>query len=287
MRPLVTIGIPTFNRSTLLRRALTAAASQDYPNLEVLVADNASPGRDTELTVDSFRDQIPRLVFTKHPENIGPLRNLQSLLDRASGDYFMWLADDDEISSNYVTALVAALELDRNAASATGHWILAAADGTVQEMQTSSYPESSALVRAIRFVWKSDDAFFYGVHRTAVLRQASFNGYVWPNRDQIANWAYVYLMDVILRGSILLANDPSVQFINHDYTSKTYAVRLPTIRGRLTGALRRLNVHALYWTKVARVLNPVSLLPIVAVSLCALGRDALATIVRRAARIRA
>ena len=41
MTPLVTIGIPTFNRPELLARALTSVAKQDYANLQVLVADNA------------------------------------------------------------------------------------------------------------------------------------------------------------------------------------------------------------------------------------------------------
>ena len=40
--PLVTIGIPTRNRASLLVRALRSALAQDWRRLEVVVSDNAS-----------------------------------------------------------------------------------------------------------------------------------------------------------------------------------------------------------------------------------------------------
>ena len=41
--PLVTIGIPTYNRADhYLREALTSALSQTYANLEIIVSDNCS-----------------------------------------------------------------------------------------------------------------------------------------------------------------------------------------------------------------------------------------------------
>ena len=38
----VSIIIPTFNRSTLLKKAVLSALEQTYPNLEILVFDNNS-----------------------------------------------------------------------------------------------------------------------------------------------------------------------------------------------------------------------------------------------------
>jgi glycosyltransferase involved in cell wall biosynthesis len=285
VKPLVTIGIPTFDRSPELGRALDAVVAQDYPNLEVLVADNASPGDDTRRVVDLYRSRIRALTYTKHLVNMGPLRNFAYLVDQANGTYFMWLADDDEISADYVSALVDILEANPTASSAAGHWILVGSDGSRQEQRTSSYPQSSAIERAIRFVWRTDDAFFYALHRTDTLRQASFGGYVWPNRDVLINWAYVFLFDMVLRGRVLLATDPSVQFINHEYTSKAYLIPRSRAVGRLSGAMRRLNVHALYWKKAAEALHP-ALLPLLMVtSACALARDGAAPVLRRVARL--
>jgi hypothetical protein len=128
-------------------------------------------------------------------------------------------------------------------------------------------------VRALRFIWRSDDAFFYAVHRTDILRQASFHGYWWPNRDAVLNWAYVYLLDVVLRGRVLIAPDTSVQFINHDYTKKAHAVPMRSLTGFASRALRRINVHILFWEKCARQLNPASIPLVVAVSILSLIRE--------------
>ena len=118
MTSLVTIGIPTYNRPALLARALAAVARQDYVNLEVLVSDNATPGDASAKAVERYRTQIPGLVYTKQPSTLRPVEHFMYLLGHAHGRYFMWLADDDEISPNYVASLVKLLEADPSASSA-------------------------------------------------------------------------------------------------------------------------------------------------------------------------
>jgi glycosyltransferase involved in cell wall biosynthesis len=285
VKPLVTIGIPTFDRPRLLARSLEAAAAQDYPDLEVLVADNATPGEATRRVVEMYRSNIPRLTFFQHDENIGPLANFRFLLEAAHGRYFMWLADDDEISANYVSSLVELLEADLRASTAAAHWKLMRNEQSGELMPTSSYPQRSALVRALRFIWRSDDAFFYALHRTDVLRQASFGGYWWPNRGVTLNWAYVYLLDVVLRGPVLMAADASVQFINHDYTPKSYASKDGRLVRMASTICRRLNVHYLYWVKCARYLTPLALPLVVGTSLLSLLREVAAFGIRGVRRL--
>jgi glycosyltransferase involved in cell wall biosynthesis len=41
--PLITIGLPAYNRPEFLRQALQSCLAQEYPNLEILVTDDASP----------------------------------------------------------------------------------------------------------------------------------------------------------------------------------------------------------------------------------------------------
>jgi len=285
MKPLVTVGIPTFDRPELLTRALAAVAKQDYPNLEVLVADNATPGDATRHVVESYLECVPGLRYVRHLKNIGPLDNFMFLLDAAQGRYFMWLADDDEISANYVASLVDLLESDPGASSAAGHWVLMRDEQVGQLMPTSSYPQGSALVRALCFIWRSDDAFFYALHRTSVIRQASFRGYWWPNRVVVLNWAYVYLLDVVLRGRVLMAHDTSVQFINHDYTSKSYVTPDRRLMRAAFTACRRVNVHYLYWEKCVRLLSPLSILLVVAVSFLSMLREASGFAIDRVKRL--
>lgn len=271
--PAVTIGIPTYNRPHLLRRALTSVADQHYTDLHVLVADNASPGRETADVVASFADRLPSISYHRHDRNVGSLANFLFLLHAAETEYFMWLADDDEISPSYVSHLVMILEENPDAAAAAGHWHLMRSDTDTLPMPTAHFPQRSAMARALRFIWRSDDAFFYALHRTAVLRTASFPGYVWPNRGIVLNWAYVYLLDVVLSGRILLAQDPAVQFINHDYTAKSYTVTHSGISAGLAHVCRRVNVHALYVAKCARRLGLAAAPVVIGTSVASLLRE--------------
>jgi glycosyltransferase involved in cell wall biosynthesis len=47
--PLVSIGIPTWNRSDRLIKSIESVLSQSYENIEVLVSDNASSDNTEEI----------------------------------------------------------------------------------------------------------------------------------------------------------------------------------------------------------------------------------------------
>ena len=40
--PLVSVGVPVWNREKLIRDAIESVLAQDYPNLEVIISDNDS-----------------------------------------------------------------------------------------------------------------------------------------------------------------------------------------------------------------------------------------------------
>lgn len=281
MNPLVTIGVPTFRRPELLTRTLECIARQEYPNIEVLIADNAPEPNEAERVAASFRGRLSNLRYHRHEENIGAIANFFYLLREARGEYFMWLADDDEISPDYVATLAGLLTTNLDASTAAGHWMLMRNEREGTLMPTAAFPQTSRLARAVSFIWRSDDAFFYALHRTAYLRQASFRGYWWPNRRVLLNWAYVFLLDMVLRGRVLLAEKPSVQFINHDYTAKTYIAPRQPVADAFARVVRRLNVHWLYWEKCAKFLNPLFLPVLVLTSLATFAREGSRALARR------
>ena len=98
--PLVTIGIPTYNRAdTYLKEAIESALNQTYPNLEIIISDNCS-GDDTGLIVESFND--PRIKYYRHNKNIGANNNFNFSLQKATGIFFLLLHDDDLIDEDFV-----------------------------------------------------------------------------------------------------------------------------------------------------------------------------------------
>jgi glycosyltransferase involved in cell wall biosynthesis len=109
--PLVTIGIPTYNRSASLERAIGSALAQDHRALEVVVSDDAS--RDgTAATVRDLARHDARLRLIVQPVNLGHARNFQAVLEAARGEYFMWLSDDDRLDPGYVSRCLATLRAE-------------------------------------------------------------------------------------------------------------------------------------------------------------------------------
>lgn len=102
-QPLVSVGIPTYNRPDGLRRTLACITGQKYKNLEIIVSDNASPGVETEKVVREVSVTDPRIQYHKQPRNMGPFFNFFFVLKQATGEYFMWAADDDEWDKDFIT----------------------------------------------------------------------------------------------------------------------------------------------------------------------------------------
>lgn len=94
-KSLVSVGIPTFNRPEGLNEALECISNQSYSNLEIIVADNASTHPDVIKILKKWKEKDKRIRYIRHPSNLGPLRNFNSVLMESTGEYFMWAADDD------------------------------------------------------------------------------------------------------------------------------------------------------------------------------------------------
>ncbi|MBW4530022.1 MAG: glycosyltransferase [Aphanothece saxicola GSE-SYN-MK-01-06B] len=107
--PLVTVGIPTYNRPDLLQRSLRLIRAQSYQNLDIVVSDNASPdSRVMELVLAEAQADM-RIRYFRQDANIGPSANFIYVLRQAKGSFFMWAADDDEWHPTFIEKLLAPL----------------------------------------------------------------------------------------------------------------------------------------------------------------------------------
>jgi glycosyltransferase involved in cell wall biosynthesis len=90
--PRVTVGIPTYNRASLLRDCLESVLSQTVADIEVYVSDNASTDQ-TAATVEGFDD--PRVHYAPLERNIGLHANLTRCLQLGSAPFIAMLPDDE------------------------------------------------------------------------------------------------------------------------------------------------------------------------------------------------
>jgi glycosyltransferase involved in cell wall biosynthesis len=100
---LVTIAIPTLNRSGFLRLSVQSALAQTHSNIEILVVDNASDD-ETATVLATFEDE--RLRVVRQVSRVSMFANWNLALQSARGDYFLLLSDDDLLEPLAVESMV-------------------------------------------------------------------------------------------------------------------------------------------------------------------------------------
>ena len=116
MRPLVSIGIPTFHRPWLLEKALSSVVNQTYKELDILVSDNCSDGCLAYQAVNKFNDS--RIKYVRQEKRLDVNENFFYTRENTkSQDFFMWLGDDDFISDTYIENCINAFKKEGGLAS--------------------------------------------------------------------------------------------------------------------------------------------------------------------------
>ncbi|WP_286955305.1 MULTISPECIES: glycosyltransferase family 2 protein [Arsenicicoccus] len=102
--PLVSVVVPTYKRTAMLREALGSVLGQTLRDLEVIVCDNADDPETREV-VASFDDD--RITYVGRPENIGMMANAIDGFRRATGELVIKLDDDDAFEPDALETLAA------------------------------------------------------------------------------------------------------------------------------------------------------------------------------------
>jgi glycosyltransferase involved in cell wall biosynthesis len=108
MAKLVTIGIPVYKRLDYLPQTLNSVNSQDYPDIELIISDNGMNGSKIADIVNTHYSRPYR--FRQNPLSVSVIAHFNQIVNEASGEYFVLLSDDDEISPSYVSELFDILE---------------------------------------------------------------------------------------------------------------------------------------------------------------------------------
>ena len=106
--PLLTIAIPTFNRSWYLKRCLYQIVNQMIPygnRVELIVSDNGSTD-DTEAVVNTYVAEGHTIHYIKNATNIGADANFRQCFEMAHGKYFLLFSDDDLLLDNSLRMIV-------------------------------------------------------------------------------------------------------------------------------------------------------------------------------------
>jgi glycosyltransferase involved in cell wall biosynthesis len=106
LMPKISAIIPTYNRSGMVKEAISSVLAQTEPNLEVIVVDDGSTD-DTRIVVESLAD---KRVSYFYKNNAGPASARNFGLSKATGQYVAFLDHDDLWPPNYLEVMLSRLE---------------------------------------------------------------------------------------------------------------------------------------------------------------------------------
>ena len=204
--PLVSIGIPTFNRPELLRQALESARSQTYPNLEILVSDNESTDAQTSKILAEASAIDFRIKTYRQKKNIGATANFEFLLRSATGEFFTWVADDDVLHPTCIELLVAAHTQNPSLACVFSDVTIIDITGNSLGIKKhaafrhSPYKSRAENIRASFFSAPQCQAT-YGLFRTSIALQCPFEKTTYKN--MIGGAEYTFLARLASLGNVI------------------------------------------------------------------------------------
>jgi GT2 family glycosyltransferase len=159
MKPLVSVVISTWNRVELLQGAIESVVKQDYPNIELIVVDNASDDGTLEFMQSMLDDQdgvrydieghhpnfifrnITNVDYTRLPyPDPSAMKTLNMGFKRANGKYILVLDDDAVMNEvNCLSELVEDMELHPNLGLICPN--IVGTDRKTQLLEYRDYPE--------------------------------------------------------------------------------------------------------------------------------------------------
>jgi GT2 family glycosyltransferase len=137
-KPLVSVGMPVYNGSRYIERAIGSLLNQTLRDFELIISDNASTD-DTQAICESYAQRDKRIRYIRQPENVGAPRNYNAVVQAARGTLFKWSSASDECALDFLAKCVAALEADSSAVLAFGRTRFIDEEGTLLDVYDGDF----------------------------------------------------------------------------------------------------------------------------------------------------
>lgn len=106
--PLVSIITVNYDHPEVTCALLATLRQLTYPNIEIIVVDNASPHDDPSC----IPAQYPEIIFIQSKENLGFAGGNNLGVKRSKGEYILFINNDTEVPPDFLEPLVNKLESD-------------------------------------------------------------------------------------------------------------------------------------------------------------------------------
>jgi glycosyltransferase involved in cell wall biosynthesis len=116
--PKVSISVITYNQKDFLIECLDSCLAQNYPNFEIVIADDGSSDGTPEIALDYQRNYPGVIRFVQSSANSGISKNCNSAWRACSGEWIKTIAGDDKLKPDCLTSFVNEVLKDNGACDA-------------------------------------------------------------------------------------------------------------------------------------------------------------------------
>lgn len=127
-KPLVSIISINYNQAALTCEMLASLQKVTYPNVEVIIVDNASPTEDPQPILDKF----PMIKLIRSDKNVGFSGGNNLGIKAANGEYLLFLNNDTEVAPDFLEPLVDHFESNPQTGIASPKIIFYGTDDRIQ-----------------------------------------------------------------------------------------------------------------------------------------------------------
>lgn len=214
---MISIIMLTYNRETLMPRAIKSILCQSYRDFEFIIVDNGSSDKSGEIA-DSYAVQDGRIrVIHLERSTIGVGRNAG--LDAARSDYVTFIDDDDWAEPDYLEFLLQLLEENKADISICG-----ASDKAFDEKKVMTAEEA-----LIELMWRKK----YNMAFPAKLfRRSLFDGEHFPQSGSVDDIALMYR--IIAKANLVAYHGlPKYTFYRHDSNNSAWTTHHELLTGEI------------------------------------------------------
>jgi glycosyltransferase involved in cell wall biosynthesis len=172
--------MPLYNEERHLPEALDCVLAQDYDQFELIISDNVSEDRTSEVCRE-YAAKHSRIRYFRNERNVGANTNFKRVFELARGEYFTWFSGHDLHEPGFLSRCTEILAGDPSVVMAYPDAVWVDEDDQVlgpMEYHLDTRFLSDGLSRFQVILWDLGYCYLvYGVYRSATLQRASLG---WP-----------------------------------------------------------------------------------------------------------
>lgn len=151
----LSIAVTSYSRVDELERCLLSIDCSSISDVEVIISEDCSPRKaEIKSLVENIALMSQFVIkFNSNEMNIGYDRNIKKLIDMASGDYILFITDDDKFSQGALDKLICQLKKNSPAFLLTPFRHVKS--GLIQRKYSSSHHIASGLKSVNKYLFDS------------------------------------------------------------------------------------------------------------------------------------